>query len=249
MRNLGVPWLGFLLVCVLSGCGLADYEKRIDANRTRLLIFDEENKYLGDMVEVPSQENKDGSRPIPFDIFMRLPRGIAGNIADKNGAYRIGDMVIYRYPGTEGSNVFLAAALGVTRDSPKKSKQAELLPEEFRDNFRRALSGILNEKFPPPEKIERLVRPPTNYAGEKMPDLNFDYFVLEDDPKRPNATYIGVYIHQKGARSLALGFQVPQANKSDMAVQQGIDLCLKSLDIGESALGKRTAYATSKRLD
>src|SRR5437899_2116987 len=123
-----------LLVSLLGGCGLADYEKRMDQQRERLRIIDEENKYLGDMLEPPVAD-KDGARPIPFDIFLRLPRGISKIIADKDGAYSLQDQIIYRYPGPEGYNFYLAAGLAGTRDQKKELKKGEWPPEEFRENF------------------------------------------------------------------------------------------------------------------
>jgi hypothetical protein len=247
-----IPCAGFLVlftVCLAGGCGLADYEKRMDAQRARLRVVDEENRYLGEMLELPPPD-MDGVAAVPFDFFVRLPRGISPTVADKNGSYVIGDQVVYRYPGSaEGTNVFLAAAVAAAPDHEKKLKKGEVTPEEFREKFQRALGAIVKETLRPSEKSERVTRPATTYTAEKLPSLDFDYFALEDDPALKDATHVAVYVHQRGARLLALAFQVPQAVKTEQAAQQGIDLCLRSLDIGDDAPRKRTAFSTTRRLD
>jgi hypothetical protein len=53
MRIPRVGFLVFFTVCLAGGCGLADYEKRMDAQRGRLLVIDEENRYLGEMLKLP----------------------------------------------------------------------------------------------------------------------------------------------------------------------------------------------------
>lgn len=241
--SLGMAILAFLI----SGCGLDDYEKRMDQQRARLRVFDEENKFLGELLDLPP-DRKDGSKAIPFDVFLRLPRGTSKTIADKDGATAVGDITIYRYPGTDGPTVFLAAGLQGTAEQRKEGK-GDMPFEDFRDGFRLGLATVLKKYFKAPEKIERLARPAPNYLGDKQPDLEFDYFVLEDNPTVPNPVYLVVYVLPKGSRHAGVAYMVPQSSKTDAAVLQGIDLSARSLDIGDNASRKRAAYSTSKRLD
>jgi hypothetical protein len=240
MRIACVFWLPLLVL--LSGCGLDDYEKRIDKERARLRVFDEENKYLGDMLEPPARP------PVVFDIFLRLPRGIAGSADEVDGAHEGNEPIVYRYPGPDGFNLFVAEAVLGPRD-PKNVNKGEWTPANFQDGFRLALGTMLMKYYRQPEIIKRLARPATSTTGEKLPDLVFDCFVLKDDPAIKDASHLYVYIHQNSARLLGLAFQVPQARKDETMVQQGIDFSLKSLDIGENAHAKRTAFARYKRLD
>ncbi len=180
------------------------------------------------------------------DLFLRVPRGVAPTIAGEDGAYRLGGLTIYRYPGTDGKNLFLATSLLGAHD-PKDPKQRELTPGEFRADFRLALGAILKKSFGPPERMERLKFPASPGAKEAGPDLEFDSFVLEE--KADDGISVSVIFHQRGPRLLALGFQVPLGEKNDVAVQRGIELCLRSLDMGEGGVRKRSAYAALKRLD
>ena len=201
--------------------------------------------HLGDMIEMPALQGNDA--PIPFDIFLRLPRAMARAVADKDGVYVVKDTVIFRYPGSEGYNVFLAGALEAAR--AQKKAGPEWTMQTFREHFRLALGMMLKRQLRPPEKVERLFRPATSYTGDKLPDLIFDYFILEDDPAGKDPTSVAVYVHAREGHLLAMAFQFPRAAKNDMAVQQGIDVSLRSLDIGETATGKRTAYGSFRRLD
>jgi hypothetical protein len=235
------------LLLILSGCGLADYENRIDKQRTRLSVYDEESKYLGAMLELPPSPKRNAPGPFPFDVFVRLPRGIAGTTAEKNGTYLINSQFIFRYLGNDGQNVFLTAALAAPPDEPTNMERGEWTPEDFRSSFELALGTIIKGFPPARETFEHHVRPPT--TGPQLPDLIFDESTFEDGPGRKDGTYVAVYTHQRRGRLIAMAFQVPQARKNDIAVQRGIDLCLRSLDISENAAAKRTAYATYKRLD
>jgi hypothetical protein len=237
-----------LLAGLLTGCGIADYEKRMDRQRHRLQVVDEEQKYLGEMVEPPASENTDAPKLIPFEVFLRLPQGISRTIADKEGAYAIGDLIIYRYPGPDGFNVFLAA--GNARDPKSDSRKGEISAEEFRDTFVLGVSTILRDKkVRRPAKMETLSRPALTYTKDKVRGLDFDMFVLEPDPNVPGPAHVGVYVHQRGPRLLGLAYQVPYERKSDIPVAQGIDLSLRSLDLGDTAAAKREAFANYRRID
>ncbi len=238
-----------LATCFLSGCGLGDYESHIDKQRARLRMVDEENKYLGQMLENPPPQADDDPRPLPFDIFMRLPRGISATVADKEGSFPINkDLLIYRYPGARGYNVFLAAMM-IARDQPNEPSVSDAAPQAFQESFRSAVTTILGKNWPRPEKLEHLVRPPINYSADKPVNLTFEYFKLEDDGAVKDAADVGFYFHQKGSRLIGLAFQTPLAQKNDSAVQQGIDLCVRSLDISDRATIKRKNFATFKRWD
>jgi hypothetical protein len=246
MRIAGTVWLTLLVL--VSGCGLDDYERRIDKQRARLRVFDEENKYLGDMLEPPGRPSSDTSGPFPFDIFLRLPRGIAGIAADPTGTRATTDPKVYRCSGPDGFDLFLAAAIAGPRD-PKDVNKGEWTPANFQDDFRLALGTMLMKYYRQPEMIQRVARPATSPIGEKLPDVVFDHFVLADDPAVRDATCLNVYVHQKGPRLVGLAFQFPQTAREEKMVQQGIDFSLKSLDIGENARAKRAAFAAFKRLD
>ena len=66
-----------LFILSVSGCGLSDYESRMDAQRARVQKFDDANNRLGDPIAMPMIQVKGGAaQPAwPFDIFLRLPKG------------------------------------------------------------------------------------------------------------------------------------------------------------------------------
>jgi len=64
-----------LSLIALTGCGLADYEKKMREADARVQRFDEENALLGDPLSLPTTNGP------PVDVFLRPPRGVS-----KNGA-------------------------------------------------------------------------------------------------------------------------------------------------------------------
>lgn len=68
-----------LLVLALTGCGLADYEKKMRDADARVQRFDEENRLLGDPLALPS-----GDQAPPVDVFLRPPRGVSKNGAEND---------------------------------------------------------------------------------------------------------------------------------------------------------------------
>jgi hypothetical protein len=61
-----------LLLLAVAGCGLADYEKKMREADARVQHFDEENKLLGDPLNLPGAD-----RAPPVDVFLRPPRGVS----------------------------------------------------------------------------------------------------------------------------------------------------------------------------
>ncbi len=74
-----LTWLAGLAL-VLSGCGLADYEKRMEKAQADLQRYEEENRLLDKPVYVPSQKDKG---PLA-NVFFRPPRGISSTAANEN---------------------------------------------------------------------------------------------------------------------------------------------------------------------
>jgi hypothetical protein len=89
-----------------AGCGLADYERRFEQQQARLKALDEENKYLGDPVEIPSGTDNDP----PVEVFWRPPKGISRSSDDKS----FGDLAHYPRAGAGGgvAEVYLAVRTG-----------------------------------------------------------------------------------------------------------------------------------------
>jgi hypothetical protein len=67
-----------LLVC---GCGVAEYEKKMDAAQKRLQRFEEESRLLDDPVTAPTFTDKSGKEVPGPSLFFRPPKGIGGQPA------------------------------------------------------------------------------------------------------------------------------------------------------------------------
>jgi hypothetical protein len=90
-----------LLALAPAGCGLADYEKKMQETDARIKRFEEakkrfgeENKLLGDPVEPPT-----GDAAPPAPVFLRPPKSIVSKAAGEKGdlPYQ------YHYPAAAGT--------------------------------------------------------------------------------------------------------------------------------------------------
>jgi hypothetical protein len=104
-----------LALCVAlltsAGCGVADYEKKMQDAEVRVQRIDEENRLLGDPLDVPARS---GAPAVV--VFLRPPKGVP-SVPQK-------DAFPFRYVATSGvcSDVYVALA-----DGPK---QVEKLIED-----------------------------------------------------------------------------------------------------------------------
>src|SRR5438876_4907175 len=100
----------FLLLVLVAGCGLAEYEAKMAEEQERLRYVDEENKWLEGPLRWPEKRetDKDGKGVPPSEIFLRPPRGIALAPDERP----IGGL-LYRYRGSanpEVSEMFVAVS-------------------------------------------------------------------------------------------------------------------------------------------
>ncbi len=215
-----------------AGCGLSDYESRMDEQRERLRAYDEQAKYLGVPLELPGPANSESSAPIPFRVDMQLPKGISGAIASDEGLFESGKLLVARYPGADGFNIFISGVFAASPDEAKEEKRG-WLPAEFQEGFQSELGKILGRNFKSFQPVERITRQagwkPGRRATEKPREIAFDYLSLGDEPE---TVHVDVYFHQDKHRLVGLAFQVPAKQKEDRAVQLGIDAAVRSLEVG-----------------
>jgi hypothetical protein len=98
----------FVALLALTGCGVADYEKKMQDAEVRIQRFDQENRLLGNPLTFPPLPN--GS---PAPDFLRPPLGIA-SVSQKDEAPP------YHYPATGGVCLGVYVALG---DDPATVKK------------------------------------------------------------------------------------------------------------------------------
>jgi hypothetical protein len=77
-------WAGPPLLCgALLGCSLADYEDRMAAAQERIKRFDDENRFLGEPLEIPTYKvvrtegENPGEEQVPVGrLFLRAPKAV-----------------------------------------------------------------------------------------------------------------------------------------------------------------------------
>jgi hypothetical protein len=99
------------VLLLASGCGLSDYEKRMEEDQARAQRVEEENAMLTDPAEVPSD----------VDVFFRLPRGV-----NRTPKKEVIDGVLHVYDGPATvSSPFLDVDLAWSKD-PKEDLQGKV---------------------------------------------------------------------------------------------------------------------------
>jgi hypothetical protein len=249
-----------LLLCV--GCGLGDYEGRMDAERARVKLFDDENRLLGEMAEQPVEKVKDKDagevdRPVwPFEVFLRLPQGISGKIAGRYHGLISPPVPLFRYGAKDGLNVFIAAGLVAERTKENIYKANEWPSEDFRQNVRSGIREYYKKEYSfIPQNILRDAQPakerkqPQSWRGENRPPLDFDKSTGNDSDNKlaKENSQFELYYHRLANRQVALIFQIPQKLANEKQTLDAIDLCLKSLDISDKAPERREALSSLLR--
>jgi hypothetical protein len=254
-------WLP-LLALVAVGCGLSDYEKRIDEQKKRLEKADQENALIGEPLEAPDMratEKKQLVAALATPVFLRPPRGV-GRFADREpyvfplkGPNQV---FLYRYGAGQADKTNPKAPLPAFAavffaDCFVKTGKAEDGPtsEEFRHNVIWALY-VHNGENPPKEiASQKLEVPPLTFEAVEFPGG-----LKEKTPKEPqHLWYFFAYFHERalaaqGKRvAAAIIFQVPFERKDDDALRRARELSLRSLGIGDDYEKKHTAYWASRK--
>ncbi len=240
------PLLLALGVLLAAGCGLGDYERRMEEERTRLEAFDQEDRALAGplvMPQSPYDANEPKDHPLPQSkVFLRPPRGFSTHPADDEKPTRSGDVFLFRYPGPAGYNLFLA---GVPPDT--------LTTEQFQQHVRKALSEYVANltkqplTIPPDAPVAGVVKQPVVSRTAKVPPIRLDWQSVDDaEPGEKGSRYLIYFLREAGNRQLAVIFQVPKAAAGTPQVTEAIDLSLRTLGIGANAELQRKAFDERK---
>jgi hypothetical protein len=257
-----------LPACVLLaafGCGLGDYENHIDAQRERLKTFDEENKFLGGAINVPTYKaktkaNLDIDLPYwPFDVFLRLPKDMSTEPTRDHFGHQ--NLPLFRYPtNRDGYNAFIAAGLIAEKRPPDKDgkpRPPEWSIDTFRDSVRGALMDYYRKEykalpeFPAFERsrFQKMVKQPLDEGGQRLSPVAYEAIAFKDDFNRnlKEFSLFQVYIHQAENRQVAIIFQSPLTWISDDNLIKAVDWSLKTLETGPHAGTRRIALEKRKR--
>ncbi len=261
-RTLG--WSALAFSVLAAGCGLSDYEQRMDQQTERIRVIEEENRTLGNTVKIPTYaKGKDGAQASywPFEIFFRVPKDISEQNADRPFAatkevpagYEIVPLI--RYAGNkEGYNVFIAAANITEKKGAAKEEshqEGEWPTDVFRNLVRGALRDFLTkEKMPDgglpdfnnKESFKADIKESSAFKGVAGTKIVYESTRFD----RENSAFL-VYFHQPIGRQLAIVFQVPKDSLSNSATMKSIEWSLKSLELNPGLIAAKKAAVGQRR--
>jgi hypothetical protein len=200
-----------------SGCGLSEYEQRMASEQTRLAAIDQENKILGDQIDLPPRRPTPATQPPPPplpELFMRVPKAISSK-ADEE-AFTGG--VLYRFSKLA---------------SPKETAQKDtgLLEiylavglEKKGEEFRKEVL----QRF----GTTQALRPDTRQPVGRSP-LTFEACSFLD-ARLPQSSY-SVYLYPAGSNEVAIVFRAEATTAALPLVREQMDYTLKSFALGNTA--------------
>jgi hypothetical protein len=246
-----------LLVIGAGGCGLSDYQNRMDTQRTRIQKFDEINNLLDDPIGMPMMQFgvvKEEKPAWPFDVYLRLPRGFSTAPKDKAPYYI--NFAFFRYSaGDPAYNIFIVAA---NVAEPKKEQEiGKYHPKYFRDYVRAAIGDyyLKTQKFnlvlpdkvkPSVETVERV----STYPAEDAKPLLFETYEYRDtaNTKITEHSVFRAYFHDTlppDSRQICIVVQRPLRTPNEN-FDKAIKACLGTLDISGEAAGKRAQFKKAR---
>ncbi len=225
-----------LLILLFCGCGLSDYEKRMDEQRERLARLDEEERLLGERIDLPKGKDAYGNDiKLPFRFTLRLPKEVSRTFRGKEAIYYGDKLPLYRFFGKGDLNVFIAVAGIPDKNAVIKEKDRdEATPEEFAVKVRSGLQDFIRREYSLNDNLPDFTqtkKDPRETVRDNRPfTLKLDS--LSFDTQRPQSlNRFFVFFHQTGYRQAAVIYQVPQGLVPDQTFQRAIDYSIKSLNL------------------
>jgi hypothetical protein len=238
---------------VVAGCGVNEYQQRMDAQRERIQDLDDTNALLDDALEMPTVHadiGKEISPAWPFNVYLRLPKDFGTTPKEKTPYYV--NFPFYRYGGADpGYNLFVAAAF--VAESDAKQEVLKFTKGNFRVYTRRAVEDYYVKttkiKLTLPEKIEErseIVKPFTPYPDDLKP-MRYLYHEYNDlsNVKLPGHTLFRVYIFEEEGKQVCIVEQRPLRVPNDN-FDKAMKACLRTLDIGPDAASKRKKFTKTR---
>lgn len=142
----------FALVCLAcTGCGLADYEARMEMQQRKLRYAEDENKNL-EGYKVVLSDRKSDDNVAKEEFFLRPPKGVSGTGDDKT----VGQDIVH-FPGSGSGPIQDMWVAAVKRDNEAK--------------FQKDVLELL--------KITTRAKKPKTVGGTGLTQLNYDW--VHDD--------------------------------------------------------------------
>jgi hypothetical protein len=224
-----------LLLLAIGGCGLADYESKMERGQKLIEFIDKQNVYLGNPIEPPPPEKApagpDGTVvPKPkVELFLRLPKGIK----TKTEPPTMGP-ILYRYPKEE---------ITATRPSAKAGPIQKGLPE-----FQEALVAVSTERdrdqfwtaILSPYGVEPSTPTRETLQVPGRPSLTFEKLSFSTSSPPPSSYYF--YVHQAQNVWVGIVFSMKLEKATDPEVIAAMEASLRSLAVGPEAAQARTRF-------
>lgn len=204
-----VRWSWVVLLLLVMGCGVTEYENRMVRAQYRWQRYEEENRYLDDPLILPSREDKAGGKLIlPPSIFLRPPKGISSQPENPNDPRA---RLLYSYrPKQAKTDTFLLVELAVSEGN-----------ERFRDEVLGSFGAAGNRT-----SKQRKVNPP----GREP--LTFDTIEFED-----GQTFYSVNFYRVKPQDAVVVYWVKQTQKAQS--QRILELSLGTFALGLEADRRR----------
>lgn len=262
--------LAGLLALSVAGCGLSDYQSRMDAQRERIQKFDDANQLLGDPIDSPLISGKGADSAWSFDFFLRIPKGY---VVEKK-PYGT-NFPFFRYAGADpGYGVFVAAAVLIDKDA--KERYGECSVARFRELVRLGIDDFYFQKYKSDARFHankhKLFLPadiqysafaadlitPFSDVAEKIP---YAFTSYKDAENKGNDKHVefrvyfreeyGREIMEAGKRRMLPGKQVVIVAQAPIRGQneqfdKSIQAALGTLDVSAEVTSKRAQYKRLK---
>lgn len=251
---------GLLLgVLALAGCGLGDYEQRIDTQREYLKLFEEENQLLGDPLEIPMRkvfnagilENVVPAMPQPF--FLRPPKGFSSDAKDSDAPFQFQNVSLYQYPGPEGYNI-LATTSMIAVETIGKPPKGAVTVKDFHHQVRGALVDFYQRTYgqsmpwlSQTPKLKKMIRS-IPVPGHVPRQVTVETETLGDRPGAKDGSLFHVYFFVNESAQGVLAYQIPAQVNDDPIVVRTLNASLNTYELGQDGTRKRTEYRRQRKV-
>ncbi|MBX9679433.1 MAG: hypothetical protein K2X38_11775 [Gemmataceae bacterium] len=238
-----------LAAFLVVGCGVADYEERMDQQRKRVAVFDDETKYLNEPIAPPMLPQAKGKSPViafPFEVHLRAPIFIkskrpgltppkkgekldptADPETDNTFAYQ--NLKLSWYAGEDKSFAMLVGAADLlAKNPPGKIVPNKMTADEFKGRLPGAL-GAYYQKTRGGRATTLQIPPLLNWTEEKVRPITS---LGEGSP----IMYAKAAIHENPTKETdAIGFQIYYWSDERLARQIAIIYQLPAEMIADKA--------------
>jgi|ERR1051325_3437920 hypothetical protein len=255
MKPCSTSWRWQILVVLVlgaGGCGLPEYESRMDKQRERLARFDELNNLLEAPIEAPTMmvaAGKSETQPAwKFDVFLRLPKPYGNAVKDAKAQDRLlpynKNFPLIRFTSVESAmNIFVVATfMQEKKDEPSNHLYT---PATFRAKLREALaefcfrSNRIDVSFPEKSRFQTHDVPMLSPYPDQASTIHYTKISVG----RIAVPYtFDLYLHEESGKQVAIVFQHAVQLPNAEAFNKSVNACLGTLDISAEAAGKRGAF-------